>query len=146
MNDEASFEVNIDRILDALRELSDELEQRRLWLSSGAGGAEISSFTEAVEALFTDSGLSHSLEQEWRSARGGRAEFGVIKPVFDKRTDSLLERLDWLISKVDLGLAPAKLIDSAEMKQVRSQASDLLTILDGRTRADRSSGDVQPLD
>ena len=45
----------------ALRELSDAEFQRRVWL--GGGVSEMSSMSEAAEALFSDSGLGQALEK-----------------------------------------------------------------------------------
>ena len=120
--------ISIDRIIDSLQELSDQDEQRRLWLSTGANGAEVSSFVEAVERLFTDSGLSYELERASRAKRGGR-DPGPDQPVFDERTDSLFGRLLWLTTKIDANRPPHELIDDPVMEQIRVQASDLLTAM-----------------
>ena len=53
--------VDSQSVRDALRELGSVEEQRRLWLSTGSNGAEVSSFSEAVEQLYTDTGLSDAL-------------------------------------------------------------------------------------
>ena len=54
--------INRQCVCDALRELASIEEQRRLWLSTGAGGANVSSFSEAVEQLYTDSGLAEAID------------------------------------------------------------------------------------
>jgi hypothetical protein len=120
--------VDLDIILAALEELSNRDEQRRLWLSSGVGGADFSSFTEAVETLFSDSGLSVELERDFRDKRGGRPP-ASHPPIFDKRTDSLFGRLDWLLTKVDNRLPPEELIADPRMEEVREQAVELLAAL-----------------
>lgn len=129
MRDGSHHNVYVDHVIASLKELSDITEQKRLWVSSGANGAEFSSFVEAIERLFSDSGLLHELHRGWRAKRGGRAETVQQPPVFNKRIDSLFERLHWLASKVDESLAPESLIALPEMEQVRCQASELLQAL-----------------
>ena len=48
---------------EALLELADEHAQRRLWLSTGAGGAAASSCDECLASLLDDSGLADALDK-----------------------------------------------------------------------------------
>jgi hypothetical protein len=107
---------NISRssILESLEELSDRSAQRRLWLSPGDG--DVSSFTEAVEMLFTDTGLGDALDQR-RTGLGGEAEEAPLQ----------LERA---LRDVDRSLPPGLLIESAEMGRVRELAAFALTKLE----------------
>ena len=55
--------VTDELVEDALRELADESDQRRLWLSSGEHGAEVSSVTECISKLWDDGGLGEVLDR-----------------------------------------------------------------------------------
>jgi hypothetical protein len=109
--------INKPLIVECLRELSDRSLQLRLWLSTGQG--DVSSFTEAVEQLFTDSALEEEL-QKHTTGLGGSAENALID-------------LEKALARVDRKLPPARLIDSAEMDVVRRLASAALAAIDGQT-------------
>lgn len=112
--------LNKSLILECLRELSDQDIQRRLWLSSGG---EISSFTEAVEQLFTDSGLRDQL---------GTGETGLGIDV-----EASLLALDAQLGTVDRHKEPGALIDSPSMRKVRELASASLRLISAH-RSDNS--------
>jgi hypothetical protein len=105
--------VNKKMIVEGLRELSDRAEQRRLWLSTGG---EVSSFTEAVEGLYTDSGLTFALERR-TTGLGTMAE------------DALLD-LSAALRKVDRRLDPETLIETEAMARVRRLAESALSLLE----------------
>lgn len=107
--------IDRNRVIEVLEEWSSIEEQRRLWLSDGANGAEVSSFIEAWETLFTDTGLWHDLEN-------GRSVFG--DPI-----DSELKRFDSLIARIDYARAPREVIEDEAMHEVRSTARGLLASL-----------------
>lgn len=121
--------MSLENIIWSLEELSDRNEQLKLWLSTGADGAEVSSFAEVVEVLFTDSGLSHELETGWRAERGGRPA-SPRAPIFDERTDNLFGTLSSLVSRIDVGAPPVDIINDGRMDQVRRLASELLIALE----------------
>jgi hypothetical protein len=103
-------------ITDALRELSDRALQERLWLSDGKGGADVSSFSEVVEQLFTDTGLSEALES-------GTTGFGA-------ETQATFNLLESALRKVNQTGGPARTIDSLPMTEVRAVAGRLLELLE----------------
>ena len=122
MNDQ----VIIELVEDALTELSDADEQRRLWLASQ--GPEVSSFEESVERLWDDSGLSIELNR--------RSVFG---PALDMR----FRALDRTLQRVNAHQPVEQLLNDPQLGLARKQASDLLRDL-RRLRTDatwRDRGD-----
>jgi hypothetical protein len=109
--------INKPLVVECLRELGDRALQRRLWLSTGQG--DVSSFTEAVEQLFTDSGLEGEL-QKHATGLGSGAE-------------NALADLKSGLARVNRSLPPDGLIDSQEMDAVRHLASAALALIDGGT-------------
>lgn len=97
--------LNQNLILKCLRELSDRELQLRLWLSSEG---EVSSFTEAVEQLFTDSGLEELLHSR-KTGLGAAAEEALLS-------------LEASLDQVNPHLEPQALIDSPQMTKVRKFA------------------------
>lgn len=102
-------------ICNALGELSDIELQRQLWLSDGAGGALVSSFTEVVEELFSDTGLDDALNAGTTG--------------LDAETVKLLRSLRLAIDRVDNDHGPWQTIDDPNMVEVRSMAGKLLELL-----------------
>ncbi|MNT40424.1 hypothetical protein D3C72_1767370 [compost metagenome] len=117
---------NNEMVLDCLAELSSREEQERLWLSTGAHGAEVSSPVEAFCRLFDDSGLGVALDGAWRQRKGGREISD--EPVYDVHIDERINALGELLRKIPIG-SPQLVIDSAEMADVRIAAAHLLTDL-----------------
>lgn len=111
--------IDRDAICDPLRELSDVESQRQLWLSDGSQGKDVSSFSEAVEQLFTDTGLSDIL-------RSGPTGLG-------DSADAILKSLEVILLKVDTHHGPAQTIEDPSMEEVRAMASQLLSILSRST-------------
>jgi vacuolar-type H+-ATPase subunit E/Vma4 len=107
--------TNMDRIRDLLREWASEQEQRRLWLSEGLNGAEVSSFSEARECLLTDTGFG--LEKD-----RGRA-------VVDNEFTAMLRRFEELLATIDENRAPNDIIADPKMRDVRLLAKQLLAAL-----------------
>jgi hypothetical protein len=105
--------INTPLVIECLRELSDRALQRRLWLSTGQD--DVSSYTEAVEQLFTDSGLGDELARR-TTGLGSDAEDALV----DLRESLTL---------VDPKLPPGLLIESAEMEMVRRSASAALSVI-----------------
>lgn len=103
-------------IIRCLRELSDRKEQERLWLSTGAGGSGVSSFTEAICGLFDDSGLGDRLAK-------GDSGLGA-------GADAALQRLDEQLRKVAPRGSVAELIGSEEMTRVRELAAVALRVIE----------------
>ena len=88
-----------------------------MWLSSGKNGL-VSSFTEAVEMLFTDTGLGDALRKR-QTGLGAPAEAALL-------------RLDGAWRKVDPFMSPDLVIDSPQMAEVRASASSALALIDAR--------------
>lgn len=102
-------------ILDSLQELADLNIQRQLWLSDGSGGKHVSSFSEAVEQLFTDTGLANSLHS------GGTG--------LGPQVDRLLTSLELMIRKVEMRNDPKVTIEDRGMSEIRSTAKKLYDLL-----------------
>lgn len=117
---------NTEMVLDCLAELSSREEQERLWLSTGEHGAEVSSPVEAVCRLFDDSGLGDALDWALRQRKGGREVSN--EPVYDIHIDERINALGELLRQIPTG-SPQRVIDSAEMADVRIAAAHLLTDL-----------------
>jgi hypothetical protein len=104
------------RIIDSLRELSDRKEQERLWFSTGAGGSDVSSFTEAFCGLFDDTGLGDNLDK-------GTTGLGSA-------ADAALEQLYVELRNVDQRAGPKEIIESGEMKRIRELAAVALRLVE----------------
>ena len=103
----------VDELVEeALRELSDEQAQGRLWRASG--GPEVSSFAEAKSRLWDDSGLSDAMER------------GVV---YSEGIDSQLRRLRELLRGVDENTPVEILLASPQVVLARSLAQQLLHAL-----------------
>jgi len=108
----------IDRqsVYDALCELGNIDEQKRLWLSTGANGAEVSSFSEAVEQLYTDTGLSDAL----LCGRTGLSQ----------ELNERFRKLNELLKTVNHRHGPSRTIDDPAMIDVRLLANEILQTLE----------------
>jgi len=95
-------------VIQALCELADEELQRRLWRSSGEGGAEVSSFSECVSQLFDDSGLGVELDR------------GHL--VFGEELDGRLRSLSVTLHKVNDLRPPDDVIADPLLAEVRAVA------------------------
>jgi hypothetical protein len=107
------YSINPDVVRELLNELSDIDEQRRLWLSDGQNGRDVSSFTEAVEQLYGDTGLSDLLEGGKPTGLGRELESG-------------LKELDHLLREVNDNEAPSAVINDPKMSEVRILAAELM--------------------
>ena len=99
--------INHEWVIDGLRELSSEAEQRRLWLSSGG---EISSFVECYCRLFEDTCLIEGIEN-------GETEFGME---VDHMLTDLEERFGAMVVKWQ---SEEEAITDSRMCKVRTLAS-----------------------
>lgn len=106
--------INRDLIVDALMELASESLQRRRWLEPSS--PEISSFTEVVEELFTDSGLASALENNCAD--------------LPSAVESNLRRLHEMIRGVDRNQPPEVIIAVPEMSSIRAAAKEILDLMD----------------
>jgi flagellar biosynthesis/type III secretory pathway chaperone len=106
-------ELDRNLILGCLRELSDRNIQEELWM--GKVPSQQSSFVEAVEGLFTDSGLSDKLE-------AGQTGFSA-------RAESALRELEQQLLRVCTRCGPANLINDAAMPKIRCLAAEVLELL-----------------
>jgi len=117
---------DLEKILAALEELSSREEQERLWLSTGANGAEVSSSAEAVCTLFNDSGLSGAMDWSWRQRQGGREVPDL--PVYSDSVDRQINALSEMLRKLPNG-PPHEVINSSIMSAIRGAAGVLLSEL-----------------
>lgn len=101
--------INRGLIVECLRELGSKEFQNRVWRSSGG---MVSSFSEAVEQLFTDSGLSEKLE-------GRSTGFG-------SEVEDVLVLLDRQLSKINRNQPVEMLINDPAMEDVRALANRAL--------------------
>lgn len=109
------LKLDRDSICVSLRELSDLKLQKQLWLSDGSNNEDVSSFVEAVEQLFTDTGL-------WDCLLRGETGFG-------EEAEIHLSSLNALLKKIDARQAPMGIIDDPKMEQVRALAKRILNML-----------------
>src|SRR6266566_8760796 len=101
--------INRNLIVECLKQLSDRRLQEMFWM--GKSLPEQSSFTEAVEGLFTDSALSDAL----RSNATG----------FSQEIESKLHELEKYLAKVNTRGGPRTVIDDPAMPHVRELAAEL---------------------
>lgn len=99
-----------DLILEGLKQLSRKDVQEKLWLSDGS--TEVSSFTEAVEILFTDSALGLALEE------GSTGYSRVVENKF--------KELDMKLSKIKRKRPSIEIINDPAMDEVRALATEIL--------------------
>ena len=100
-------------ILECLKELSDRRLQESLWM--GKMPNQQSSFQEAVEGLFTDSGLGDELI---------KATTG-----FSSEVETKLHELESELTKIDTKGGPTKVINDPAMLRVRDLAAVTLKLL-----------------
>ena len=109
------MDVVQEHVEGALHELADEHEQRRLWLSTGADGADVSSWGECVCRLFNDSGLDEALERD-----------GVV---YTQPVDDRLTLLRLVLRRVDASQSTDSLLADPALDEVRALAQELLSLL-----------------
>lgn len=105
--------LNRNLILECLKELGDRQLQESLWM--GRIPNQQSSFVEAVEGLFTDSGLGDELR---------KGKTGLSSEVETK-----LHELEHQLAKVDVKGGPEKVINDPAMPRIRDLASVALQLL-----------------
>lgn len=105
--------LNRNLILECLKELADRQLQENLWL--GRIQNQQSSFEEAVEGLFTDSGLGDELR---------KGETG-----FSFEVETKLRELEYQLAKVEARGGPTRVINDPEMSHVRALASVALELI-----------------
>lgn len=106
--------VILETVRAGLRELADVDFQRRVWTGRGQPG-EMSSFDEAIETLFDDSGLEPDL--------------GLGRDVLGPIVDTKLRALGAVLERIDSSQEPTAIIDAPLMDDVRRQAAEILEIL-----------------
>lgn len=99
--------LNQNLILECLKELSDRQRQEVLW--TGKIPNQQSSFEEAVESLFTDSGLGDEL-------RKGTTGFST-------EVETKLRELERQLANVDAKGGPTRVINDSAMSRVRELAA-----------------------
>jgi hypothetical protein len=110
--------INHAVIIECLKELSNRQRQEKLWMSSGP--PEVSSFVEAVEGLFTDSGLGDALSS---NATG-----------FSQGAESKLRELEKQLKKVDSHGGPMKVINDPAMPRIREMAAEILSLIENEMK------------
>jgi hypothetical protein len=105
-------EIIYDHLIDALRELASESDQRRLWLSTGADGTDVSSLAECRCRLFDDSGLGDALDRD--------------ALVYTSAVDQELRALRVALRRIDDQRPPEAIIGDPAMDRVRTTAVAVL--------------------
>jgi len=100
------------RVRERLDELARIEEQCRLWLSTGAEGAEVSTPAECWCTLFDSSGLGRALD---------RGENPYPPAIMEK-----FRTLDQLLKSVDIDQDDEDVMNSPAMVPVRSLAAEIL--------------------
>ena len=103
--------MNLELILEALRELSDAEYQSVLW--SGKIAGEQSSFTEAVCVLFNDAGLERALDS------------GELEKDYSTILCLRARQLSTLVTLVDDTGNPNHTLNHPKMNAVRDAAREL---------------------
>lgn len=111
--------IDSQSVYDALCELSSADDQKRLWLSTGADNTDVSSFSEAVEQLYTDTGLSDALV--------------LGNSGFPPHLIDCFKRLETLLKSVENRYGPLRTIDDPAMIKVRELAGKMLQMLAGES-------------
>lgn len=107
--------IGKELIAEALAELGSEAMQRSLWLSDGS--TDVSSISEAVESLYTDSGLMALLEKE--------------EVAFAPEADQKLLELHKLLRKIDKDREPSQIISDPEMALIREKSNEIIKLIEG---------------
>jgi len=105
----------INNVFECLQELGDIEIQRRHWNSTGQDGEEVSSFIEAIECLFTDTGLGSALEK----GRSG----------LDEQTVKTFDELLRVLMKINDDRLPNEIINDPAMEAVRRLAREATALL-----------------
>ncbi|MDA8586455.1 hypothetical protein N9L47_09335, partial [Rhodobacteraceae bacterium] len=108
--------LNLEYLKSALRELSDQSEQMRLWADVRNNTDQQSSMQEAFCYAFDDTGLSPLLDDH------------VSLPGLTEEQVSKLKQLSGLGKAVPYSKPVLEQIESREMKRVRPLASEILAM------------------
>jgi len=103
--------MNLELILEALRELSDADYQSALWDGKSAG--EQSSFTEAVCVLFDDAGLAREIDS------------GSLERTYSKPLCQCARQLRTLVALIDDTGTPEQTMNQSKMNALREMAHEL---------------------
>jgi hypothetical protein len=120
----------VSKVLEALDELADVREQRRLWLASSG---EVSSLVEVCCGLFDDSGLGDAMNKG-----------SVFGADVDGSLHQLRRRLQQIVRTHAQSPATA-ILDDPEMVTVRSLAQEIASaVRTSSARASPSGGSAAP--
>jgi hypothetical protein len=108
--------MNLTKIMDALKELSNIDYQRRVWM--GLGNREVSSIEEAGCRLFVDSGLGHALS---------------MGTVYSEQIDEALKRLRDDVEALYMKVNTLADVEAATMQHVRSESHSILSAIKTET-------------
>ncbi|MFO0864478.1 MAG: hypothetical protein U0744_07485 [Gemmataceae bacterium] len=108
-------EVDWPTVRTSLIELSDVAMQRKLRLSDGGGGRYASSFREAVEQLYTDSGLTLAMMND-----DAEIDLSIRQTLFP---------LEEELQKIDVRDWPSSTISDPFMDAARRLSSQLLSLI-----------------
>jgi hypothetical protein len=106
--------VNKKLILERLKELADKSFQERLWMASS--GPEISSFVEAVNQLYGDSGLDTAFDKN--------------EAVFGKDIDDKLKVFGTALQTIPHKGPPMNIINNEKMIPIRKIAANIATLIE----------------
>jgi hypothetical protein len=107
--------IAIEKLISALRELSDEAFQWKAWLAPT--GPVVSSPSEQISQTFDDTGLADALD-------AGKRPAGISKEAF-----STLQALDVVVQNIDQSLPPEILLEDSAVIRARALARKALTLL-----------------
>ena len=108
--------LNLDSLLESLKELSSKEDQKKLWLHGDKNN--MSSFTEAICCIFDDAGLTRAMESDY------------LKNNFSRDLCQKVERLNCAIDLVSDDLTPSELIECPEMNRIRVLSQELLEMFE----------------
>jgi hypothetical protein len=108
-----------NRIIECLKELSDRQLQENLWTGKRLPD-EQSDFIEAVEGLFTDTGLGDALVSNTSG--------------YSQKAESKLRELEKQLKKIDSCVGPMKVINDPAMPRVRELATEILSLIESEMK------------
>lgn len=103
--------INLELVLEALRELSDANYQAILWTGKSEG--EQSSFTEAVCVLFDDAGLAREIDS------------GSLEKTYSNALCECVRQLRTLVALIDDTGSPRQTLKQSRMHNVRELSYEL---------------------
>lgn len=108
--------LDMNILLENLRELASEELQKKLWLYGNEN--QMSSFTEAICGVFDDARLTRALET------------GYLENHFSSELCQKVKKLDQMINLVPEDLPPEQIINHPKMGVIRALSGELLDLFE----------------